>query len=57
MKKLRSQLVALYFIIARIRDELMNFSVLSQGTYWQYELHWVSLQGGQYTSQLVASKI
>jgi len=32
MKRLGSLLVALYFSIRRFRDDLKNFSVLSQGT-------------------------
>jgi hypothetical protein len=35
----RSQLVALQFIIRHLRDVVKNFSVLSQGTYRQYQLH------------------
>jgi hypothetical protein len=57
MIRLGSQLVALSFIIQHLSDELKNCSVLSQSTYWMYQLHWASLQEGQYTSQLVASKV
>jgi hypothetical protein len=35
---LGSQLVVLKVIIRQLRVELKNISVLSQGTYWQYQL-------------------
>jgi len=38
MKTLDSQLVVLKFILRNLRDELKNISVLSKGTYWQYQL-------------------
>jgi len=46
MKRLGIELVAFYFIARNLRDELQNFSVLSQVTYWLYQLHWASLQAG-----------
>jgi len=38
MKRLSSLQVALEFIIRHLRDELKNFSVLSQATFWPYQL-------------------
>jgi hypothetical protein len=45
-----------YFMVWHLRDELKNFSILSQGTYCLYQLHWASLQAGQYTSQWIVGK-
>jgi hypothetical protein len=55
MKRLGSQLVSLYLSFEI--SEMKNFSVVSQGTYWPYQLHWTSLQAVQYTRQRVASKV
>jgi len=38
MKGLGSHLAALQFIIQHLRDELKNFSVLSQGSFWPYQV-------------------
>jgi hypothetical protein len=48
VKTLGIQLLALYFIIRHLRDELKNVRVLSQSTYRPYYLHWVILQAGYY---------
>jgi len=39
MKRLGNKLVVLLYIMVHHRDKLKNVTVLSQGTYWLYQLH------------------